>query len=182
MSFDARSIAELRRREESLQQRRPTAEEMPGPRERAAAKATDLMGRTAALERLQRVYESGDNRALVGVLDICADGQLPLPEWAAKAIHVAYRQFETGKLESWDDVFGRPYPGKSRKGTVTKSRSGEVWREVRRLKQQGQPTDEYLFERAGKKLDLRRATVSALYYYHDRTFQPGEPGDYDFDD
>jgi hypothetical protein len=182
MNFDAHSVAALRLREESLQCASPVLlRETPG--QQAASKAAALMGAKSALLRLQRVYEGGDHRALVEALAVCACNQLPLPEWAVKAIRVAYRQFETGKLESWDDVFGRPYPGKSRKGTVTKSRSGEVWREVRRLMQQEQPpTDEYLFERAGKKLGMRRSTVSKLYYYHDRVFQPGEPGDYDFND
>ena len=50
------------------------------------------------------------------------------------------------------------------------------------MQQEQPPIDEYLFERVGKKLGMRRSTVSKLYYYHNRVLQPGEPGDYDFND
>jgi hypothetical protein len=115
-------------------------------------------------------FENGDKRALLDVIMACADKQLPLPAWATAAFHDAFWRSRKGKLKSWNEVFGKPYPGKTRKGTATESRSTEVWIEVNRLHHfEGRTLDEGLFEYVGKKLGVgRKSTVSRLYWRTDR--------------
>jgi hypothetical protein len=75
-------------------------------------------------------------------------------------------RWRRGKLKSWDDIFGKPFPGKRRTGTVTWSRQPEVLQEVRRLqKQEKLPIGPELFEKAGRNLGVGgKTTVSKLYY------------------
>lgn len=114
-------------------------------------------------------FERGDKRALLKLVARCGERELPLPQWATAVVGDASYRSEKGQLKSWDEVFGKPYPGKSRKGTATESRAVEVWIEVRRLSGEGHPIDEALFERVGKKLKVgRRSTVSRLYWRADR--------------
>ena len=106
----------------------------------------------------------------------CADQELPLPAWATAAFREALDRRYKGKLKSWDEVFDKPYSGKTRKGTATQSRIVEVWLEVRRLHDvEGRPLDEGTFEDVGKKLGVgRKSTVSRLYWLFDRVVREFE--------
>jgi hypothetical protein len=118
-----------------------------------------------AKSNIQRCFEKGDKRALFEMLYWCSAMGLPVPDWAAMAINKAYWQFDRGALKSWEEVFGKPFPGKSRKKAVTDSHAMAVQIEVRRLIGQGHALDEALFEKAAKKLRIgKRSTVSKLYY------------------
>lgn len=113
----------------------------------------------------RRIQFRPDKHALMSMIVICAQLRLPLPIWAAQMVTDIEFRWRTGKLKSWEDVFGKPFRGKTRKGALTRSRKLEVWIEVQRLHQQGRPIDESLFEEVGKKLKIGgKSTVSHLYY------------------
>jgi hypothetical protein len=133
-----------------------------------AEERNQLLGTVDFYDRVH--FENGDKRALLGVIAQCARKELPLPAWAATAFCEAYFRSRDGKLKSWNEVFGKPWPGKSRKGTATESRAVAVWIEVNRLHHdEGCPIDEGLFERVGKSLGVgRRSTISRLYWRTDR--------------
>ena len=81
-------------------------------------------------------FQRGNNRALMDMIVTCAQLHMPLPAWAATGIVEADHRFRTGRLNSWEDVFGKPFPGKRRKGALTRSRKMEVRVEVRHFIEQ----------------------------------------------
>jgi hypothetical protein len=110
-------------------------------------------------------------RALMDMIVICAQLNRPLPPWVAQAVMDAHYRWRTGRLESWENVFGKPFRGKTQKGTFTKSRGLEVWIEVHRLKKNGFSVGQELFEEAAKNLRISQkadesgwSTVRRLYY------------------
>jgi hypothetical protein len=135
------------------------------------AERTDNWVYVPPMEGFRLRFEEGDKRALFEAINWDQKG---LPDWVKKALGNAYWRFKDGDLKSWEEVFGKPFPGKSRKRARQRARALEVWTEVRLRINQGQPIDEHLFEQVGKKLGLGgHSTVSALYYWFDRTYQPG---------
>jgi hypothetical protein len=78
-----------------------------------AEERNQLLGTVDFYDRVK--FENGDKRALLGVIAQCARKELPLPAWAATAFCEAYFRSRDGKLKSWNEVFGKPWPGKSRK-------------------------------------------------------------------
>jgi hypothetical protein len=50
-----------------------------------------------------------DKSALMDIILVCAGWQRPLPPWARQVLERTYEQGINGNLESWDDVFGKPY-------------------------------------------------------------------------
>jgi hypothetical protein len=76
-------------------------------------------------------------------------------EWIDEILRKAEELYSTGKLESWDEIFGKPFPGKRRKGLFTRSRSAEILLEFYRLKKQNDmPTDTGLFEQVAANLKI----------------------------
>jgi hypothetical protein len=122
-------------------------------------------------------FENGDKRALLDVILACARKDLPLPAWANAAFGEAFWRSRRGKLKSWNEVFGKPYPGKSRKGAATEARGIDIWLEINRLHHhEGRAIDEGLFELVGKKLGVgRRSTVSRLYWRFERAIRKPDP-------
>lgn len=64
------------------------------------------------LERERERYEQGENIALLGAIRTCANHDLPLPAWAARAFIKRYDEVLNCRTGSWDEAFGQPYPGK----------------------------------------------------------------------
>jgi hypothetical protein len=117
-------------------------------------------------------YERGTKRALWDMLAYCAAYRWALPLWAADAISDADLRYETGKLRSWDKVFGRPFPGKTRKGSSTRAQGPRVYEEVNRLHRDGHPIDEALFEKVAKILGIGSpGTIRRLYYEHSHSIR-----------
>jgi hypothetical protein len=135
---------------------------------------------------VQESFDCGDKRALFEALCICGEYR-PLPEWVVLAIRAGRRKFEDGQLESWDQIFGKAYPGKSRKTAVAKARAGYVWAEVQHLKNQGHPIDSELFEEVSRRIKknrgytMKRSTVANLYRWFDRAYQPAWPAEWMLD-
>ena len=113
--------------------------------------------------RYRTRYVDGDKRALMDIIIVCAEENVALPKWASEAIVLADDRYVTGQLNSWDDVFGKSFPGKRRAGLLTRARKREVWRTVVRLKHEGCPSAD-LFETAAKDLAMGASTVRDLYY------------------
>jgi hypothetical protein len=122
---------------------------------------------------LRLSYERGEKHALFSVLYYCGYFRQRPPEWAAEAIAKAYSKFVNGKIKSWEDIFGKPFPGRRRAGLETSTRTFEIYGEVRRLREEeDMPIGQELFEEAAKNLKIGRkrggesgwSTVRRLYY------------------
>jgi hypothetical protein len=82
------------------------------------------------LADLEHQFDNGDRHALIRAIGACVLESKSLPDWIQWELTQAYFRFEMGKLDSWDDVFGKPFPGKSRQRTLKETRAFEVWRRV----------------------------------------------------
>jgi hypothetical protein len=113
-------------------------------------------------------FESGHQKSLMLAIRICANHDLPLPDWAAKAYIKAFDRVNDGLDKSWDSVFGMPYPkgtnlNSIRKKHVTKLK---VWHDVKdtiRMNRET-PIDAALFEKVGKKHAIGKTLASEYYY------------------
>jgi hypothetical protein len=138
----------------------------------------DWMKKWEAAVKNGRDYQSGNKRHLFDTIYFCAANKRKLPDWAREMIIMAHLRSRYGRLKSWEEIFGKPFPGKSRKGILTKARALEVWIAVRqrvekRQSTKDQPIDEGLFEEVGKELGVGgHSTVSKLYYQVDKNFRP----------
>lgn len=108
---------------------------------------------------------------LMTAIRICANHELPLPEWAATAYIRAYDTVNNARAKSWDTVFGNPYPKGKHLSAIRKKRMNgvAVWNEITRIRQMDPdiPIDEELFEIVGKKLGLGK-TLASEYYYDEK--------------
>lgn len=124
----------------------------------------------AALHRLddcQEMYE-GDKCGLMTAIRICANHDLPLPGWAAKAYIKAYDTVNNARAKSWSAVFGDPYPKGRHLSAIRKRRmfGFAVWNEIKTILQMRPDTaiDESLFETVGKKFNIGKTLASEYYY------------------
>jgi hypothetical protein len=115
-------------------------------------------------------FDSGDRMALLGAVRQCANHDLPLPAWAAKAYIEAYDLVLTCRAKSWDEAFGTPYPKNSNLNAMRKRRllRYAVFNEVRRLLNVDPrpPIDATLFETVGKMVrpPVGKTMAADLYY------------------
>jgi hypothetical protein len=120
-----------------------------------------------SLEHCKEEFER-DSYWLMTAIRICANHDLPLPEWAAKAYIKAYDAVNNAREKSWDVVFGKPYPkGRHLKATREKRMlKFAVLNEVNATLQNNPDTaiDEYLFEVVGEKFNIKKTLASEYYY------------------
>jgi hypothetical protein len=103
----------------------------------------------------RRRYEKGEKHTLLRTILHCRVLEMPLPEWVDRQLDIAAHLFQTGQLKSWDEIFGKPFPGKSRAGLLTRSRAFEICREADRLKRQHNFTESRgLFEQVAENLKI----------------------------
>ena len=123
------------------------------------------------IERCRLLFEAGDRGALLEALGQCAEQDLPMPDWLARAYLRAYREGIHYKVRSWDDVFGSPSPkGKNLElARVRRTQIFEVYTCVRGIldREPNTAIDQGLFERVGKELGISWSTVKNLYYAKD---------------
>lgn len=123
------------------------------------------------IEALREQYDAGDRVALLEAVHLCAWHELVLPEWAALKFMAAYREAAHARAASWDDVFGKPWPGKH---LASLRRRRELILPVRaRIRELLQhrdppPLDEELFESVGKEFGIGK-TLCQEFYYGPRT-------------
>lgn len=118
------------------------------------------------LAKEEKRFAAGDRNALLGAIRICANHDLVMPEWLARAFIRSYDKVLRHDVGSWDDAFGRPLPkGKHLNAARKKRNKGfSAWIRVRQLHDQGRAIDEQLFEDVGKELGLGKTLVSEYYY------------------
>jgi hypothetical protein len=130
------------------------------------------------MEEYRRQFESGENKhALLEAISVClvddALKEVPnplLPEWVKDALMHAHQRFSSAELESWDEIFGAPFPGKTRKGFLKLTRTMEIWTRVEKLKKQGRAVGGLLFDDVAAELEQEGrgigggSTVRDLYY------------------
>jgi hypothetical protein len=128
------------------------------------------MGKPETLEDCSRLLEklfiSGKEKsAPLRMIYLCYTNKWEIPEWAAKAIGCAGFYAESGKLKSWDDFFGKPYPrGKQPRRLTTETYKVAVLARVIKRKALGENIDDDLFADIGKELGIGgKTTVKNLY-------------------
>jgi hypothetical protein len=129
------------------------------------------------LEEYRRLFGGGNKHALIEALWACllqdSLEEAPsvfLPEWVKAALMHAYLTFLNAELRSWDEIFGKPFPGKTRKRLLKLRRTMEIWERVEKLKKQGRAVDGILFHDVAAELEQEGrgigsgSTVRDLYY------------------
>jgi len=121
-----------------------------------------------------KLFESGDVFQLMHAIRICANHDMPLPEWVSRAYISAYDRVVSAQAKTWGDVFGQPYPKGIHLNAVKKRRNliPAVWVAVRSIldMEPGTPIDGMLFERVGKKLNIGKSQAAEFYYEAKRRY------------
>jgi hypothetical protein len=113
----------------------------------------------AAIEGGKRRHGEGDKHALFQTIFYCNVREIPLPKWVDEKLREAEDLYQTGQLQSWDEIFGKPFPGKRRAGLLTRSRRFEIFLEAHRLKSQHEMAeDRGLFEQVAENLQIGKET------------------------
>ncbi len=127
--------------------------------------------RLDALDRLEQhrlAFEAGNRFSLPTAIRICANHDLPLPDWASKAYIAAFDQVLNARAASWDEVFGKPYPKGTNLAATRKRRTLKYAVALRINAVLGSephtPIDEALFERVGAEFHIGKTLAAALYY------------------
>lgn len=126
------------------------------------------------LDDLERQFKAGDGFSLLLAIRVCANHDLPLPDWAARAYIARFDKVLTCRVGSWDDAFRRPF----RKGLHlgrARSRRGlrvAVLNRVREIlaSEPETPIDDGLFEHVGAEFDIGKTLANKLYYEAERWF------------
>jgi hypothetical protein len=115
-------------------------------------------------------YEAGDNAALLLMIRHCFMLHWPVPDWAANAFVDACSYVEMGGARSWDEVFGKPHPGKHKRSVALKNLKYGIHRRVCNLHKGGMPIDEALFDRVGQEMKppVSKTVISDSYYRVER--------------
>lgn len=120
------------------------------------------------LEHLQEAFAGGDKFALMRAIRICANHDLPMPEWTSKAYIKAYDAVVNAREKSWDAVFGQPYPKGSHLSAIRKQRTLQFAVHNRisdvRKTDPAIAIDVDLFDRVGQEFNIGK-TLAAEYYY-----------------
>jgi hypothetical protein len=119
------------------------------------------------LEYCKGQYES-DTYWLMTAIRLCANHELPLPEWAAKAYIKAYDTVHNAREKSWDKVFGKPYKKGSNLNAIRKKRNLEfaVLNSITNKLQNNPntPIGVILFDEVGGEFSIGSSLVSEYYY------------------
>jgi len=113
---------------------------------------------------LAKKYKSGDNGALLKIIDTCLNNNLPIPAKFTVSFHNAINTWQNG-FESLDRAFGVERPNLRKAAEKRKIEMRPlVWQAAKELILNGSPIDEYLFEQVGDRLGLTYATAKKYYY------------------
>jgi hypothetical protein len=120
----------------------------------------------AMSEHYRSLHLSGHPTALMDMIYWCAKFGWPLPQWAADAFITASDKVRSAEVGSWDNAFGKPYPGEHL-GKVRRNRkSMAIYLRVTELHEQGNPIDVGMFEVVGAEFKpLMAKTQCAQLYY-----------------
>ena len=71
--------------------------------------------KVSAVDRINKLKEyilKGDGFSLLDAVNQCAIRELVMPNWLSREFTNRYREVVQCRAASWDEVFGKPYPGK----------------------------------------------------------------------
>ncbi len=110
-------------------------------------------------------FEAGEKIALLGAIRICANHDMPLPDWAASAFIRGYDNVLACRSDSWDEVFGRPYKKGAHLSRMRQAREkrGAVWLKVNAAVQRDEPINRELFESIGREIGVGKTRAEELY-------------------
>jgi hypothetical protein len=124
------------------------------------------------LDRLKARFESGDGFSLLQAMRKCANHDLVMPPWVAENYIRRFDRVLNCEAASWDEVFGKPYPGKHISGLrERRALRFAVYFRVREIKDQDPKRtaiDERLFERVGGEFSIGKTRCGELYYEAER--------------
>lgn len=137
-----------------------------------------------SLDKEWEAHEAGDKMALFGAIRLCANHDLPLPEWAARVFITGYDKVLNHLAASWDEAFGQPFPKGKHLAAARRNRMLRcaVWLKVKEITEQASPSgpgrpllrrppiDVNLFERVGREFGINRTLASELYYQAKKMF------------
>jgi hypothetical protein len=119
------------------------------------------------LASLKKQFEAGSGFALLAAIRVCARANMVMPDWVADGYVERYDKVLNCHAASWDEVFGKPYPGKHIAGLRERRELRfAVYCRVREILKREPETriDEELFERVGLEFSISRAHCNNLYY------------------
>jgi hypothetical protein len=110
-------------------------------------------------------FERGDKHALLLVIYTCAECRWKIPQWATVAFVDMYMRGLYAEIESWDDVFGKPWgDGRQQRTARSEAATPYIFKRVMQLHREGAPITNELFERVGEEFGISRPQVSKYYY------------------
>jgi hypothetical protein len=126
----------------------------------------------AKLKEYEIRFRGGEKYAAFAALTACVMWCRPLPSWVGREIWLAHDLYRKGQLRSWDDVFGKPFPGRRRKGISTKAKDLAVWARARQLYEtEDFYLDDELWERLAKEFDMGTTNIKSAFRRIERTHE-----------
>jgi hypothetical protein len=122
------------------------------------------LGPEAVSEHVRSLHLSGQPQALTDMIYWCLKLGWAIPKWAADAFIVAAEKVRRAEVDSWDDAFGRPYPGEHVGKVRRYLKSTKIYLRVNELHGPNSPIDNGMFERVGKEFSLAKTQCADLYY------------------
>jgi hypothetical protein len=127
------------------------------------------------LADLKKQFEAGSEFALLAAIRVCARANMVMPDWVADAYVVRYDKILNCHAASWDEVFGKPYPGKHISGLrERRALRFAVYGRIREILNRAPETniDEALFENVGLEFSIGKTLCNELYYEAVRSLPP----------
>jgi hypothetical protein len=122
-------------------------------------------GPEAVSEHVRSLHLSDHPQALTDMIYWCLKLGWPIPQWAADAFIVAVEKVRFAEVDSWDDAFGKPYPGEHIGKVRRHRKSTAIYLRVTELHERGTPIDtENMFAPVGKEFGLAATQCKQLYY------------------
>lgn len=129
-------------------------------------------------------FIAGDDQILLWEINCCAQNGRAIPKWAADALYERLFRMAKGGVDSWDDVFGKPYPDREeRRGMATRAQMFDAYREVVKLQSENKNSNKKaklksqdIYAEAGQRLRPRQNgdAVKKLYGDMNRAIKNGQ--------
>ncbi len=117
------------------------------------------------LERLRKEFAAGDRFALMSAIRVCANHDLPMPDWVARAYIAGFDSVLNYRVASWDDAFGRPFPqGKQlAKARCRRMLKFAVLNRAIELMKQGRSINAAFFREIGRSFGIKKTTTEVYF-------------------
>jgi hypothetical protein len=116
------------------------------------------------LKLLKKDFQEGNKFSLMTAIYECAENQVSMPEWVAKAYILAFTDIHSVKFKSWDDVFDKPFKRQNTGHIKTMQKySTKVISKLREMKKNGESLNEETFEAVGKTFGFSKDLVKKMW-------------------